>query len=225
MPLYIGDYLGDTQRLTTEQHGAYLLLLMDYWRNGPPPADDAVLAQIARLSLPAWRKLKPAIVRFFTERDGHFRHGRVDKELAKASENQERRSAKAKKAADARWNGDGDASSNAKSNAPGMLQAMPVECPLPSPSSEDKSSGVPPADPVKAMFDLGVSILMAAGRTEKASRTLVGKWRGMVGDPRCAELLMLARGKTEPVEWMEKAIAGRAEQEDGYLDHIERKYA
>jgi uncharacterized protein YdaU (DUF1376 family) len=41
MPFYVGDYLSATGRLTTEQHGAYLLILLDYWKNGPPPNDDA----------------------------------------------------------------------------------------------------------------------------------------------------------------------------------------
>ena len=56
MPLYVDDYLGDTQRFNTEQHGAYILLIMDYWRNGPPPDDDGVLAQITRLDRTRWRK-------------------------------------------------------------------------------------------------------------------------------------------------------------------------
>jgi uncharacterized protein YdaU (DUF1376 family) len=71
MPLYIGDYLGDTARLSTEQHGAYLLILMDYWRNGPPPDDDAVLAQICKLSPNAWAIHRPVLRPFFRQCNGH----------------------------------------------------------------------------------------------------------------------------------------------------------
>src|SRR3546814_9906111 len=83
MPLDIGDYLGDTGRLTTEGHVAYLLLLMDDWRHGAPPDDDETLAAIARLPVPRWRKLRPVIAPFFTAIDGKWRQKRADEEMAK----------------------------------------------------------------------------------------------------------------------------------------------
>lgn len=81
MPLVIGDYLKDTARLTTEQHGAYLLLIMDYWVNGAPPDDDAQLAAITGLDARAWRKNRPALQRFFRVEEGFWRHKRIEREL------------------------------------------------------------------------------------------------------------------------------------------------
>jgi len=133
MPFYIGDYLGDTQRLTTEQHGAYLLLILDYWRNGPAPDDDAVLQQITKLDKAGWKRCRPALSRLFQIAGGEWRHKRIEKELGKAKANAERRSEKASKAAQARW-------SDAPSNAPSMPQAMLGECPPQSPSSEANAS-------------------------------------------------------------------------------------
>jgi uncharacterized protein YdaU (DUF1376 family) len=62
---YIGDYLKDTQALTTEQHGAYLLLLMECWQKGSVPLDAASRASIARVPLPRWKKISAPIDAFF----------------------------------------------------------------------------------------------------------------------------------------------------------------
>jgi uncharacterized protein YdaU (DUF1376 family) len=102
MPLYVGDYLAATTRLTTEQHGAYFLILLDYWKNGPPPNDDAVLAQIARLSPAGWRKAKPALLGFFQERDGLLIQKRVEAERERAADVTEKRVKAGKASADAR---------------------------------------------------------------------------------------------------------------------------
>jgi len=96
MPLYVGDYLADTRRLSTLEHGSYLLLIMDYWQNGSLPITDAALARIAGLSDKEWARAKWAIEPLFQP---GWRHKRIDAELARAEE----KSKAARASAEASW--------------------------------------------------------------------------------------------------------------------------
>lgn len=152
MPLYIGDYLADTMHLTTEQHGAYLLLIMAYWKNGGAiSSSDQSLAATCRLSPDAWSMHKHTLASFFdTESDPMlWIHVRAEKEMGKAGNNQLKRTLRAQTAAAARWGN--NAPSNASSNAPSIPQAMLKTCPSPSPSpikdQEHLSSGLDGSQP------------------------------------------------------------------------------
>jgi uncharacterized protein YdaU (DUF1376 family) len=83
MPLDVPDYLSDTGHLTTVQHGAYLLLIMHYWKRGSLPEADDQLAAITRMTAAGWKQAKPVIQSFFL--DG-WKHKRIEQELAKAAE-------------------------------------------------------------------------------------------------------------------------------------------
>lgn len=89
MPLYIAEYLADTGHLSTTQHGAYLLLLMHYWRKRELPDDDRQLAAIAKLPLRLWLgDCKETLQAFFTE---GWVHKRVEDELQKRATVQQKR--------------------------------------------------------------------------------------------------------------------------------------
>jgi uncharacterized protein YdaU (DUF1376 family) len=139
MPLSIGDYLADTSHLSTLEHGAYLLILMHYWRKGPLPNDLAKIAQIAKLGSDAW-SIPQALLSefFFLAEDGMYHQKRADREIEKWQGKRQSAQEKAAKAAKARWNKDAPSipSSNAQSNA----QAMLGSCPLPLPLSKNKYS-------------------------------------------------------------------------------------
>mgnify|MGYP006921341562 CR=1 FL=1 len=149
MPLDIGAYLGDTMRLTTEQHGAYLLILMNYWRHGPPPDDDEGLAAITKMPLAIWKKTRTKIEGFFRIEEGHWHQKRADEELAKAREITGNRSEAGKAGARGRWGENPDrkrGKRNASANGKRMANAMANECetvcrvdaPLPLPKDSPK---------------------------------------------------------------------------------------
>lgn len=126
MPIVIGDYLKDTKRLTTEQHGAYLLLLMDYWVSGPPLDDDEDLAAITGLDAKTWKKHRPKLERYFTLVDGRWRNKRADEELIDAAERKRKNTERARaggnaKAAKRAASSSASSTNRAAENAPKTL--------------------------------------------------------------------------------------------------------
>ena len=98
MPLYVADYLADAAHLTTLEHGAYLLLIMNYWQRGEPlPNDDARLARIARLNPKEWARVRDTLSEFFEIGCNSWSHSRIDAELERVSA----KSLKSKRAAQA----------------------------------------------------------------------------------------------------------------------------
>lgn len=94
MQLYVSDFVGDTLQLSTEQIGAYMLILMAMWNaGGRLPDDDAKLARVARLSLKRWRAISADLLSFFEREAGEIGHKRLTRELNKAQVKSEARAA------------------------------------------------------------------------------------------------------------------------------------
>lgn len=125
MPLYIGDYLGDTGHLSTVEHGAYLLLLMAQWRRGELPDDDVKLARIVGMRLDHWKKIAPTIREFFDpgEAPGTLSQKRAKAEAQAAARVTEARS----EAARERWNAPPSTTKNPHGDGGGYTQANPLE--------------------------------------------------------------------------------------------------
>ena len=123
LPLFTGDYKRDTEHLTTEEHGAYLLLLMALWdQGGRIKSDPKYLARIARVSLRRWPKFWAELKDFFYEEGGQIGHRRIDKETAKVHEISEKRS----RAASKKWT-----KKSKKNSKPTDANAVHVECTQP----------------------------------------------------------------------------------------------
>lgn len=132
MPLWIADYLADTTHLTCEQHGAYLLLLITYWRRGGHlPADNAFLCAVTKLSPQKWRTMRVVMGQFFREEGGQWKNKRADAEILKAAVLKKSKAAAGKKGAEKRWEGHGSAIDLPSEN---VEKTMAKNGPSPSPS-------------------------------------------------------------------------------------------
>jgi uncharacterized protein YdaU (DUF1376 family) len=108
MQLYVADYLADTAHLSTLEHGAYLLLIFNYWQRGESfRAKDEQslnrrLASVARMSNDEWMTVREALEEFFTVTETEWSHDRIDRDLEAVNSKSEKAKAAGKASAASR---------------------------------------------------------------------------------------------------------------------------
>lgn len=202
MPLHIDDYIRDTDHLSATEHGAYLLLIMKYWRDGGLPSDEGLIRRYAKLSAEQWGESRAVLAALFDE---NWRHKRIDAELAKASDIIAKRKSAGKQT---QFKGKSPAC------AEQMLEQVPSKSTAPLTNNLSEPSGSDAAAPVDArqhLWSEGVLILKAiSGKTDAGARQLLGKWLKASRDD-CALVMskiIAARDNRvgEPVSWITAAI-------------------
>ena len=144
LPIYIGEMLAMTTRFSTEQVGAFYLLMIDYWKNGAIPHDYKIIAAITGLSHTKSKTFITLLlsVQIFESDGAVLTSYYLDDKKEAATKNRKMKSERGKKAAEARWGEEGnnskaksDTSNNASnpqasskgciSNAKDMLEQCP----------------------------------------------------------------------------------------------------
>lgn len=157
MPLLVDKYLGDTMLLSTEQHGAYLLLLMTMWKQGGRlPNNDQQLAAAAKLPAAKWRAMRPILVDgvLLREEAGFIVQKRLTAELARARAHTDAKAEAGAKGAAARWqkppedDGETDGTANGKAIADAWHKVSQTGASIPIPllKHPTDASAVPPSD-------------------------------------------------------------------------------
>lgn len=85
--LYVSDYLADTAHLSTTEHGAYLLLIFNYWQRGESfKAKDERslnkrLACVARMTEHEWENVRETLAEFFDVSETEWIHNQIESDL------------------------------------------------------------------------------------------------------------------------------------------------
>jgi uncharacterized protein YdaU (DUF1376 family) len=101
--LYVADYLADTAHLNAREHGAYILLIMNYWQTGKPLNNsNERLTNVARMSKEEWNESKITLQEFFKVDGDTWTHLRIESDLFDVNSKSIKASDAGKKSAEAR---------------------------------------------------------------------------------------------------------------------------
>lgn len=100
---YAQDFTAGTLTLSTEEVGAYILLMCHCWDKGSIPSDNTLLSRIARLTPQRMRKVWPSLLpKFLPTPEGAFIQPRIERERQKQAEYRRRQSDKGRASAASR---------------------------------------------------------------------------------------------------------------------------
>jgi uncharacterized protein YdaU (DUF1376 family) len=108
-PFYVNDFCSDglVEAMTTEEVGAYILLLCKAWLENQPgtlPCDDRVLARWSRLTDERWMACKPSVLSpFKLECDNRYHQKRMKIEHKSMMNRKKERSESGKLGAKKKW--------------------------------------------------------------------------------------------------------------------------
>lgn len=215
---YPRDFIEGTIGMDFELKAAYRLVLdLIYMQGGKLPDDARYISGLLGCTMKKWNGLRAALIeagKLYVSGEflGNYRADKELETLGKFQENQREKGSKSKKN---------------KALAEAVAQPARVKPEPDTYTLDDKSSNAAdaPIDPVKVMFDGGVSLLTSAGIASAKARTLLGKWRKDHG----AEAVIAAIGRAkregaiDPVAFIEGCFRFTAKSErpaDGEIREI-----
>lgn len=102
---YPKDLLSDLnfKAMSLQERGAYFTLIAVCWLEQSLPSDQATLARVLGVPLPAFKKLWPRLAPCFRDVDGRLVHPRLESEREKQAHNRRRAEDRGNKGASKRW--------------------------------------------------------------------------------------------------------------------------
>jgi len=243
MPVATDALIGDTTHLSTEEFGAYLLILIATWRNNgcPLPDDDVRLSRICRCGSNRWStKIKPRLVEFFDISDGYWHQKRLESTWCFVKNRREQQSAKGKRSAELR----------ALKNNETLSTVAPTERQPPNPNPNPIKKESPNGDLSKSARQIATAMMAVwediVGKVLPVPRHLtqqrlqasrvrftesfgadIEKWRAFVTRIAAAPLLIgdNGRGWRADYDWvlkpanLAKILEGNYDRKPNGLDH------
>ena len=201
--LYVGDYQRDTAHLSVTEHGAYLLMLQHYYATEKPLPTGKALHRMLRAQDKAERDAIDAVVQqFWHETPNGLINHRADAEITKAGAQADtnRAIAQAREAKRKAARQEHDKSTNRATNdqpnhsqTPDLIHSVPSEPAIASPTTDREM-----------VFASGVTLLTAAGVSDKNARSFLAAQCKAHGEPAVRDALQRCASEApiQPVPWL-----------------------